>query len=114
MSICASLDSAATGTGRAGLPRCGFHGKMMDYALSCHIKEAASTYWRPVKMARVDTDKSNKTMISVISIQSVTVVSIDLVEISVSVFFCCTIPRQPPSAVCSDYTPVNSIDFSQK
>lgn len=30
MSICASLDSAATARGREGLPRCGFHNKMIN------------------------------------------------------------------------------------
>lgn len=30
VSICASLDSAATARGREGLPRCGFHNKMIN------------------------------------------------------------------------------------
>lgn len=57
MSICASLDSAATGRGRGGLLRCGFQGKMIDDALSCHIKKTISPCWRPAKDAGEDTDK---------------------------------------------------------
>lgn len=50
VSICASLGSAATGRGRGGLARRGFHGKMIDDASSCHIKETVSSHWRPAKM----------------------------------------------------------------
>lgn len=56
MSICASLGSAATGTGRGGLARRGFQGKMIDDASSCHIKETVSSLWRPAKNAGVDID----------------------------------------------------------
>lgn len=91
MSICASLDGAATGRGRGGLLKCGFQGKMIDDALSCHIKKTISPCWRPAKKCRrghgqTKSNESRKTNAR-ISIQRVTVARSDTVEIPSLCFF---------------------------
>lgn len=45
VSICASLDSAATVRGREGLPRCGFHSKMINDVFVLSSKKILYPYF---------------------------------------------------------------------
>lgn len=53
MSICASLDSAVTASGRVGLPRCGFHNKMINDVLSYKRRRILSSLKQCIKINRL-------------------------------------------------------------